>query len=119
MKWGLKKTQKRVAPLSHSQQLYRLRENGVFYGVKIHGSSCESAAKCAGIVFPFEEAPKLPLENCEAAICSCKYMGVPDRRDSADRRTGADRRFSIRQTMDRRSGRDRRSEANTWKGFAL
>lgn len=106
-----------MKPLSHSQQLYQLRENGCFYGVKVHGSSCKAGAKCAGLVFTFNEAPRLPLENCDVAACSCQYMGVPDRRQNVENRSGNDRRFSIRQTPDRRSNKDRRMSADTWKGF--
>ena len=117
MKWRLRKKEVREKPLSHSQQLYLLRQNGGFYGVKVHGSSCKAGAKCAGLVFNFEQAPRLPLENCDLATCSCVYMGVPDRRSNIEKRSGKDRRFSIRQTPDRRSGKDRRLVNDTWKGF--
>ena len=64
-------------------------ESGAFHAVSIRpsGESCASIHAMKMQRFLSEEAPGLPLENCCAAECQCKYVHHVDRRsDSRDRR---------------------------------
>jgi hypothetical protein len=47
---------------------------------------CEGAKQFAGIRFLSAKAPKLPLQDCHAAVCRCSYAHFPDRRSGEDRR---------------------------------
>lgn len=117
MRWSFRKSSKPETPLSHSRQLYQLRQDDRIYGVKIHACSCKAGAKFAGYIFALGKVPQLPLKDCDASICSCEYLGVPDRRKQVEQRSGKDRRFSIRLAIDRRLGRDRREARDFWKGL--
>ncbi|MBK6508977.1 MAG: hypothetical protein IPG64_04495 [Haliea sp.] len=51
--------------------------------------SCTVALSVRSLRFLSDEAPSLPLENCTAAQCKCRYMHYPDRRSGTrDRRLG-------------------------------
>ena len=69
---------------------------------------CQTARSMAGVRFLSREAPRLPLPQCDAAGCECKYVHHEDRR-AYDRRaadggpikpgppfSGSDRRKSKR-----------------------
>ena len=47
--------------------------------------ACAAAQACKGKRFLSKDAPRLPLENCDAARCECKYRHFDDRRGSARR----------------------------------
>jgi hypothetical protein len=53
--------------------------------------ACEAALACKGKRFLSSEAPRLPLKQCDAARCNCKYRHFPDRRGEPRRaeETGA------------------------------
>ena len=55
-------------------------------------------------------APRLPLPECDAAACNCRYVHYSDRRSGLDRRATYDwtreRELGV---VNRRSGRGRRS----------
>jgi hypothetical protein len=42
--------------------------------------ACEAALACKGTRFLSSEAPRLPLKECNAARCDCKYRHFSDRR---------------------------------------
>lgn len=113
MKWHLRKSKK---PLTQQEQLHQLRKSRRFRGVQIHRCGCRASSRLAGIVFPFNRAPNLPVEGCDADNCSCQYLGVTSLRRGVDRRINSDRRTTERLKIDRRSGRDRRKGKDIWKG---
>jgi len=43
-------------------------------------SACAAAQACKGKRYLSSEAPRLPLANCDAAACGCKYRHFDDRR---------------------------------------
>lgn len=89
-------------------QLDSLQRSGHFRGVRIE-TRCRAAMTYAGREFRFADAPLLPVPGCDAAVCECGYVGLPERRAMRDRRSGDDRRKSDRSgSHDRRSGRGRR-----------
>jgi hypothetical protein len=68
-----------------------LGANHPFHAVSIGPApdSCAVAQSLRSLRFLSEEAPSLPLVNCNAAQCQCRYMHYPDRRGGTrDRRLG-------------------------------
>lgn len=120
MNWGFKKPdamrEDRPSPADASQ-LNRLRRSGRFHGVQIHRSSCKACSQLAGKIFSLQDAPKLPLRDCDAGECSCQYLGVSERRQLGERRSSRDRRANVRMSIDRRFIPDRRLTSDVWKGF--
>ena len=47
---------------------------------------CRKAAELEGRRFLAAAAPKLPLPNCDANACRCRYVHFEDRRSDEDRR---------------------------------
>ncbi len=117
MNWSFKKKEERQAKTLPLNQLDSLFQTGRFYGVQLHKSSCKACSQLAGRVFSFNNAPKLPLDGCDSAVCNCEYLGVVDPRRTIDRRSGGDRRVDIRMSVERRHEQDRRSQSDNWKGF--
>jgi hypothetical protein len=59
-----------------------------FRGVAIKTGSqcCEAAKQLQGARFLSASAPRLPLPDCGAAACRCRYVHFQDRRSGDDRR---------------------------------
>jgi hypothetical protein len=103
------------AQLTPQAQLTKLQRDGRFRGVRIE-SHCSASACFAGLEYEFEAAPALPAEGCEAAVCTCRYVGLSERREVADRRELTDRRGSFRlDESERRSQSPRRkADVKSW-----
>ena len=96
--------------------LEKLKANSMFWGVEIGQAGCKAAQALLGQQYTFDEAPQLPLQGCDSAMCTCKYMGLKDHR-SKHRRISGERRVEVRfdnKNPDRRSRKERRRGAN-WK----
>ncbi len=105
---------------SKEMALKKLRTGKQYWGVEILHGGCKASTALAGKHFPFEDAPALPLEGCEARSCPCQYKGLREHR-SYHRRVQEDRRESLRfdvKKPDRRSLKDRRRRFDQWKGRA-
>jgi hypothetical protein len=79
--------------------------------IKMGSNPCEAAQKMEGRRFLSSAAPKIPLTECDAENCACRFVHHEDRRAGEDRRdpwapTAADQTGSYR--MDQRKGADRR-----------
>ena len=100
------------------EQLAGLRQDGRFRGVRIE-SHCAASSFLAGREYEFDAAPRLPVEGCEARVCECGYVGLPDRRKVVNRRSGGDRRESLRTDADDRRARypRRKTDLNAWGGY--
>ena len=62
-----------------------------FHAVSIHPAAggCQAAMAIKGQRFLSEQAPTLPLEDCSAENCHCRYAHHVDRRSgTSDRRLG-------------------------------
>lgn len=90
------------------EQLQRLRDAGVFTGILVEHAGCAASASLEGKKFPIQQAPKLPLRDCDQSECTCLYAGLGNRRMPRERRSGRERRQSFRLESDRREGADRR-----------
>jgi hypothetical protein len=101
--------------LTPSAQLFKLQNADRFRGVSVE-SHCGASSPLAGREFPFESAPNLPVSGCDATVCKCRFIGLPDRRLDPERRLGQDRRRSLRmEDDDRRHERPRRSrDLSSW-----
>lgn len=82
--------------------------------------ACREALENAEKTFLTQDAPPLPMPQCDRSPCNCSYYAIPGRRSGKDRRTGEDRRESLRfdpDKADRRTGTDRRRTGHDpWKG---
>jgi len=71
-------------------------------------SACAAANACKGKRYLSSEAPRLPLANCDAAACGCKYRHYEDRR-AGPRRAEATGPDAKRPASNRRISRGRRA----------
>jgi len=81
---------------------------------------CEAAQAILGKQFTFAEAPQLPLEGCDSAMCTCQFKGLQNKR-TRRRRKLEDRRVEVRfekDKPDRRSRKDRR-RGDKWDDHTL
>lgn len=104
-------------PHTKQEELAQLRMNKQFWGVEIHQPGCSAAAKLTGKQFPIDSAPQLPVEDCAATHCTCRYMGLRNRR-TMRRRLTHERRDELRfelEKSDRRSPKDRRKNIEKWR----
>ena len=68
-------------------RLHTLQQSGRYWGVRID-SHCRATSPLVGREYAFDSAPHLPYQGCNAAVCSCSYVGLAERRSLVDRRTG-------------------------------
>jgi hypothetical protein len=73
------------------------------------GSACAAAQACKGKRYLSTEAPRLPLANCDAAACGCKYRHFEDRR-AGPRREEANGPDGKRPVTNRRKTKGRRAQ---------
>lgn len=96
--------------------LDKLENNPDFWGVQLWQAGCQSARNIMGESYPIDKVPDMPLDGCDAAMCTCMFKGLLDHR-RMHRRTHEDRRSELRfeegKSSDRRSRKDRRS-GNNW-----
>jgi hypothetical protein len=73
-------------------------------------SACAAAQACKGKRYLSSEAPRLPLEGCDAKSCNCRYRHHADRRDGPRRQEDqASAPVASRDQANRRSRRGRRA----------
>jgi hypothetical protein len=95
--------------------LEKLKNNPLFWGVEMGQPGCEAAQAILDRQFTFEEAPRLPLDGCSSAMCTCQFKGLKNRR-TLHRRKLAERRVEVRfekKKPDRRSRKNRR-RSDSW-----
>lgn len=91
-----------------------LRATSPFHAVSVMYSStaCDAAKALAGRRFLAGTAPRLPLPECDAAECRCRFSHHSDRRSGGDRRSPFSPSTYAGQTgshaIERRDRRDRR-----------
>jgi hypothetical protein len=78
------------------------RAIGIFPGEP----SCLGARQLAPLRFLYRSAPRLPLPECDQAVCHCTYAHYSDRRSGADRRSPSG--VLPPGMVERRSGQERR-----------
>ena len=78
-------------------------------GIVSTGAACAAARACKDKRFLSTEAPRLPLAECDAAACKCKYRHFEDRR-AGDRRSDDPMPTRKMPTTNRRMKKGRRTE---------
>lgn len=83
--------------------------------IRYAANSCEAAKLMEGRRFLSSAAPKLPLPECDAMECKCRFVHHSDRRKGMDRRNPYLRQFggtseSGQHKIEQRKVRDRRKE---------
>lgn len=74
--------------------------------VKYRKDACDAVRQLEAKRFLAKEAPRLPLPDCTAKNCGCRFVHYDDRRDNEDRREGL--RGAQSANVQRRSQQDRR-----------
>ncbi|MGI9204658.1 MAG: hypothetical protein ACR2Q3_11645 [Woeseiaceae bacterium] len=88
--------------------------DSAFHAVSLQfaGNACDAAKSMRGRRFLSGAAPRIPLLDCDAVECQCKFVHHKDRRTSGDRRSPfatrggggeiGDRQFDQRHSSERR-----------------
>ena len=102
----------------------QLKKTSPFHAVSITYSenACTTAKEMTGRRFLASAAPRLPLPECDALECRCKFAHHADRRSGRDRRSPfAARGYSPSGTgsfeEERRKSPDRRKNSDQETGF--
>jgi hypothetical protein len=93
-----------------SEELSKRKAHHRWHAVAIVAPSraCEAALACKGKRFLSSEAPRLPLAQCDANRCICKYRHFEDRR-AGPRRSAEKGAPEKRTPINRREKGGRRS----------
>lgn len=82
--------------------------------IKYGATACDSARELAGQRFLASDAPRLPLRDCVADRCECRFVHHDDRRSGRDRRSPFRRSAGLDGTgafaEEQRDGQDRRRD---------
>lgn len=80
--------------------------------IKFEKDACNAAKAMAGRRFLATAAPKIPLPECDALSCKCRFAHHDDRRSGKDRRSPFSPASTIAGTgsynLEKRAGGDRR-----------
>lgn len=72
-------------------------------------NACDAAQACKGKRFLSGDAPWLPLKECDAKRCECRYRHYEDRRGDSRRQAKKDAAQQGREQSNRRLSRGRRA----------
>lgn len=85
--------------------------------IRVGETACSAAREMLGRRFLSCAAPRLPLADCDAAACDCRFVHHDDRRSGKDRRSPFAPACSAGDTgsfrEERRDRSDRREDADT------
>jgi len=70
--------------------------------LKFASNACDAAKNMKGRRFLSGAAPRIPLPNCDAAECRCRFVHHKDRRSAEDRRSPFGKGFSGGETGEHR-----------------
>ena len=107
-----KKESTRPRPTRHQKKT--TARNTRFHAVSVHYApdACEAVKNLEGRRFLSSAAPRIPLPECDAIQCKCRFKHHTDRRTGNDRRDAWGRSFSYPSTgqypKEQRKGSDRR-----------
>ena len=80
--------------------------------IKFTGNACKAAREMEGQRILSSAAPRLPLPDCDAIDCGCRFAHHPDRRAKQDRRSpfgpGGLGGSTGKYAQEQRQGKDRR-----------
>ena len=111
--WLVRK--RRQAQQDAQEPVSRSREGSASYhavSIKFQKDACNAAKAMAGRRFLATAAPNLPLPDCDANTCQCRFAHHDDRRSGKDRRSPFSPASTIAGTgsydIEKRKGGDRR-----------
>ena len=83
--------------------------------LKLSSGACDAAKALQGKRFLSNAAPRIPLEDCDAGKCDCRFVHHKDRRSGEDRRYPFFQGYgggaaSGRYEQERRTSRERRDD---------
>lgn len=111
--WLLRK--RRASQADAGSSVIRPRAKKTAYhavSIKFPKDACNAARSMAGRRFLATAAPKLPLPDCDAANCQCRFAHHDDRRSGKDRRSPYSPTKTLAGTgsydVEKRKGEDRR-----------
>lgn len=86
--WLVLRSRGRVRKHEAPQMASRPQDT-VFHAVSIRfdAEACDAAREMSGRRFLSTAAPRLPLPDCDAAQCTCRFVHHDDRRSGKDRRS--------------------------------
>lgn len=88
--WLLYRSKNRQSPKAEPKrpEISSSRRSNEFHAVSIKSvsSACEAALLLKDKRFLSNDAPQLPLPDCDAARCKCRFVHYQDRRTGEDRR---------------------------------
>ena len=110
------KMEARPTPQDKRPELTSTRSTASFHAVSIKHAenACEAAKAMAGMRFLSSAAPRLPLGECNAQECLCRFIHHADRRSGNERRNpygSAIAKDSADGGEDRRAVEDRRDDS--------
>lgn len=116
--WLFLRRRGRVAPQEPRETVPRSRDTAYHaVSIKFAEGACAAAKGMTGRRFLANAAPRLPLPECDAATCECRFTHHKDRRAGKDRRSpfaaGHISGASGRYEKERRERSDRRENADT------
>jgi len=76
--------------------------------IKTDGRACEHVQSLKNKRILVEFAPLIPLNNCDATECNCRYVRYNDRRSGIDRRLADEHNKQVIAYGDKRHNPDRR-----------
>lgn len=114
----IQKVEKSHRPVvNQEEQLTRLRgQHDYYYGVRVTRARCQPAIELLDVIYSFDAAPSLPLQDC-TDTCICQYQGVRNWRCGPRRLGPADRRKTVRE--DGPARRLIQGRRNTDSGFVF
>lgn len=114
---GVEKSHRPI--ITHKEQFARLYDmQDCYFGVRVTRARCKAAIKLLDVIFSFDDAPPLPLNECMEK-CTCQYQGVRNRRCGPRRLGPPDRRKTVREGESvRRTVQGRRNDDSGFHFYA-
>lgn len=114
--WLIYRRRNRREPTQPADRRISTSASSRYHAVSIRAGSnaCAAAKSLTGERFLSTEAPSLPLPDCDASQCDCRFQHHDDRRSGKDRRSPFTAGGVSAETgnfgIERRDGRERRRE---------
>ncbi|HEU4653614.1 MAG TPA: hypothetical protein VFS47_06485 [Steroidobacteraceae bacterium] len=111
-RWSIANLFKREKPAAPQPTARATQPANPYHAVSIIPgvASCASAHRFAGTRYLSKQAPRLPLPNCDAPECTCRFKHHNDRRAGPRRRADVGFMPGTFNGVERRATRGRRAE---------
>lgn len=107
--YAVHKSERRLKQLLESSEVALARPSYRCVKIEAGSNACQHVQVLLEKPILVDNAPRLPLPDCNTAQCSCKFLRYDDRRSGEDRRTSsAEAAANAKIYADKRVRRDRR-----------